>query len=180
MLKMILKIATMDSKATTNMLRNNLNNLPEAITTVKSDIELFHKYVYEYFAQLNGRGEKFNDLVPALFDTYRHVADIGFVRYMTNLDDDYHNNHNNMGDTIDVDLRTKAKEKFNILRTLKTWGSKFVADQKIIAMSSEISNLKGRLAPSSKGPQKSMSDKKRAATGGVKLKNKKSGFNKSQ
>ena len=85
-----------------------------------------------------------------------------------------------MGDITTVDLRTKAEGKFNTLRTLKTVGSKSVADQKIIAMSSEISNLKRRLALAINGPQKSRFAKKEAATGGTKLKNKKSGFNKSQ
>ena len=89
MLKTMLKIATVDSKATTKTLRNNLNHLPEAMLMVKSDIELFHKYVFENVAQLNGRGEKFDDLVQALFDAYRQVGDVEFVRYMTNLEDSY-------------------------------------------------------------------------------------------
>merc|ERR1712194_730263 len=113
---------------------------------VKSDIELFHKYVFENVAQLNGRGEKFDDLVQALFDAYRKVGDVEFVRYMTNLEDDYQNDHNDMGEISDGDLRTKAEAKFNTLRTLQTWGSKSAADHKLIAMSSEISHLKGKLA----------------------------------
>ena len=96
------------------------------------------------------------------------------------MEDDYPNNHNGMGDITDVDLRTKAEGKFNTLRTLQTWGSKSPADQKIIATSSEISTLKGRLALSSKGTQKPTFTKKGAAGSGGKLKNKKSGFSKSQ
>ena len=181
MLKTMLKIATVDSKATTKTLRNNLNHLPEAMLMVKSDIELFHKYVFENVAQLNGRGEKFDDLVQALFDAYRQVGDVEFVRYMTNLEDDYQNDHNDMGEISDGDLRTKAEAKFNTLRTLQTWGSKSAADHKLIAMSSEISHLKGKLALAGR-QYKSKSDKKGAAAagGGAKLKNKKSGFNKSQ
>ena len=84
-----------------------------------------------------------------------------------------------MGDITDVDLRTKAEGKFNTLCTLNIWGPKSAADQKIIAMSSEISNLKGRLTLSSKGSQKSKFTKKRPAASCTKLKNKKFGFNKS-
>ena len=49
-----------------------------------------------------------------------------------------------MGDITDVDLRTKAGDKFNTPYTLKTWGPKSAAKQKIIGMSSEISNLNGK------------------------------------
>lgn len=183
MLKTMLKIATVDSKATTKILRSNLNHLPEAMVMVKGDIDLFHKYVYENVAQLHGRGEKCNDLVQCLFDAYRQAPDTEFVRYMTNLEDDYQNDHNDMGDIADVDLRTKAEGKFNTLRTLKTWGAKSPADQKIIAMSSEISSLRGKLALAGKASHKPKSAKKGAAAaagGGGKVKNKKSGFNKSQ
>jgi len=177
MLKTMLKIATVDSKATTKTLRNNLNHLPEAMLMVKSDIELFHKYVFENVAQLNGRGEKFDDLVQALFDAYRQVGDVEFVRYMTNLEDDYQNDHNDMGEISDGDLRTKAEAKFNTLRTLQTWGSKSAADKKLIAMSSELSHLKGKLALAGSKQYKSKFDKKGAAGGGgAKLKNKKSGL----
>ena len=56
-------LATLDNKATSETLRNNLRELPAYAAKVKN-IDEIHTYFDVNYSQLKARGEEYNDKMP--------------------------------------------------------------------------------------------------------------------
>ena len=179
MLKVIMNIITVDSRATERQLRANMRNLPAVMRQCKYDLELFQTYVKENLSQLDSRGVKVEDELQLLFEGYKAAGDAEFVKHMQTLQDGHDYNWNGLGTMTAQRLNAMALDKYKLLK--KVWRKEVVgsAEQQIVAMNAEIgrlrdesARLKGQLKLKGKANSKG---KKKGKT-----KNKKSTSNKSK
>ena len=70
MYKIIMRLTTMDSVATNQSLRENLQALPTFAVTVQGNIDKIHKEFDKNYSQLIARGATIDDPVGILFDAY--------------------------------------------------------------------------------------------------------------
>ena len=140
--KTIMRLATIDSVATTEALRANLRELPTYAATVGGDIEKINQYFDENYSQLVARGAQIDDPVGILFDAYRTVSCPHFKTYIVRKHEMYLD-----GELVGLThehLMAMATDKFTYLKTKGLWGAKSDED-KIIAMAAELAKIKGQL-----------------------------------
>jgi hypothetical protein len=171
MYKIIMRLATIGSVATTEALWANLNNLPIYATSVNGDIDLINSYFDVNYSQILARGSTIDDPIAKLFDAYLVIPDYNFKQYIAMKQDDYHDG--NLGASFThKNLMAQATAKFIYLTTCKIWGSKSPDKECLIAM---IADLKGKLnlAPALADKRKKEGGKKDIKGGQAKVKNKK-------
>jgi hypothetical protein len=78
----IMGLATINSVATTQSLRDNLHTLGTFSATVNGDITKIHKEFDSNYQQLLARGANFDDPIGILFDAYHVVPCYNFTAYM--------------------------------------------------------------------------------------------------
>jgi hypothetical protein len=129
MYKIIMRLATINSVATTQTLCNNLQSIGTFAATVSSDINKVHSKFNKNYSQLIARGATIDNPIGILFDAYLIVPCHHFKLYIRQQHEDY----------LDVKLTTithealmmSAKHKFDWLKTKGLWGVKSPDDKKI-------------------------------------------------
>ncbi len=91
MYKIIMRLVTNDSVATTEALWANLNNLPIYAASVNGNIDLINSYFDVNYSQILARGSTVDDPIAKLFDAYLVIPDYNFKQYIAKKQDDYHN-----------------------------------------------------------------------------------------
>ena len=174
MFKTIMRLATIDSVATTEALRANLRELPTYTTTVQGDIQKIHSYFNENYSQLIARGSTIDDAVGILFDAYRVVPCQHFKTYIIRKHDAYLDGE--LHGLTHETLMAMANDKYSYLKNKGLWGVA-PAEEQLVAMAAELEKLRGHLklkpnlAKAADGTKKKDKD-------GKKTKNKKSGKDK--
>ncbi len=142
MYKVIMCLATVDSVATTQLLRDNLQNLGTFAATVKGDVDKIHAEFDKNYSQLLSQGASVDDPIQILFDAYQVVPCYNFQTYIGRQYDDYLDGKLTLTHEA---LLKMAKTKYDWLVSTKKWGAKSPDDDKIVAMAAEIKSLKGQL-----------------------------------
>jgi hypothetical protein len=177
MFKIIMRLTTMDSVATNQSLRENLQALATFAATVQGDIDKIHEEFDKNYSQLISRGATVDDPIQILFDAYEAVPCYNFKKYIENQQNDYLDGK--LTGLTHEALRKMAKSKFDWLVNKKKWGARSPDDDKIVAMAAEIHALKGQLKLAPKladlANDKGKGDGKK---GGQKKRNKKDTSNK--
>ncbi len=142
--KEIMRLTTLDTRATNKALRDNLKALPEYCIQVKGDVDKINSYFMQNLNQLLARGEGADDKEDILFATYQHVPDTEFRKYMSQKKDDYYDNINDM---VNADYRIimmKAKTKYDMLLANKDrpFGTPSDEEQQVIALKAELEQFK--------------------------------------
>ena len=88
-LKVILRLAHIDTKATVNVIRTRLSTLDTKMAELQDDIITFNEYVKTQRAALSARGETTFDLLVNLFKAYKVVGDSAFQRYIEAKENTY-------------------------------------------------------------------------------------------
>ncbi len=143
MYKIIMRLATIDSVATTQTLRNNLQLLGVYATTVSGDIDKVHNKFDKKYSQLIGRGASIDNHIGILFEAYLVVPFHNFKMYIRHQHKDYLD-----GKLTAITLKalmTSAKHKFDWIKMKELWGAKSPDDEKIVAMTAALNALKGHL-----------------------------------
>jgi hypothetical protein len=140
MYKIIMHLATIDSVATTQMLRDNLQSLGTYAATVSSDV---HSKFNKNYSQMITRGTTINDPIGILFKAYLVVPCHNFKMYICCQHEDYLDGK--LTNITHKALMTSAKRKFDWLKTKGLWGVKFPDDEKIVAMTAALNAPKGQL-----------------------------------
>jgi hypothetical protein len=137
MYKIIMRLAMINSVATTKTLCANLNHLPIYTASVNSNIDLINSYFDVNYLQIFAGGSTINDPIAKLFNAYLVMSDFNFKQHMAKKQDDYHDG--NLGPNfMHENLMAQATTKFTYLTTRKIWGSKSPGKECLIAM---IANL---------------------------------------
>jgi hypothetical protein len=143
MYKIIMRLATIDSVATTQTLRDNLQNLGMFVVTVKGDIDKINAEFDTNYSQLIARGATLDDPISILFEAYLLVPCYNFTKYMSTKHDEYLDG--NLSGLTHEAMMSMAKRKFDFLKTKGKWGAKSPDDEMIVAMAAKIHSLKGQL-----------------------------------
>jgi hypothetical protein len=137
MYKIIIRLATINSVATTQTLSNNPQLLGVYAATVSSDIDKVHNKLKQNYSQLIARGATIDDPIGILFEAYLLVPCPNFKMYICHQHEDYL--HGKLTTIPHKALTTSAKHKFNWLKTKELLGPK------IMAMTAPLIALKGQL-----------------------------------
>jgi hypothetical protein len=143
MYKVIMRLATIDSVATTQALRDNLHALGMFASTVSGNIDKINSEFDKNYSQIIARGATVDDPIGILFSAYQVVPCYHFKSYINGMHKDYLNGK--LATLTHESLVGMAKSKFNYLCTKGTWGAKSPDDDKIIAMTATFDTLKGQL-----------------------------------
>jgi hypothetical protein len=141
--KIIMRLATIDTVATTQTLRDNLNNLGVFAAMVSGDINKINGKFNKNYTQLLARGANVDNPVRLLFDAYHVVPCYNFKKYIRHHYNDYLD-----GMLINLTheaLMTSAMRKYDCLRQKGQWGAKSPDNKKIVAMDTQLNAFKGRL-----------------------------------
>jgi hypothetical protein len=142
MYKVIMRLATMDSVATTQSLKDNLQNLGTFAVTVKGDIDKNHTEFDKNYSQLLSCGASVNNPIQILFDAYQVVPCYNFQTYIGHQYEDYLDGKLTLTHEV---LLKMAKTKYDWLVSKKYWGAKSPDNEIIVAMAAKIKSLKGQL-----------------------------------
>ena len=177
MLKTIMGLATIDSVATTQSLRDNLHALGTFSATVNGDITKIHKEFDSNYQQLLARGATLDDPIGVLFDAYRVVPCYNFTSYMKRKKEAYLDGIMSLTHETLMSMATRTADR---LILTGEWGAKSPDDEKIMAMAAEIHTLKGQLKTDKKLGDKLKEGGKKTKKGDSKTKNKKKGGDKAK
>jgi hypothetical protein len=142
MYKVIMRLATIDSVATTQTLRDNLQNLSVFAATVSGDIDKINTEFNKNYSQILARGATVDDPLNILFNAYLVVPCYHFKTYMKQKHNGYLDGTLTLTHEV---LMAFAKAHFDYLKNTGQWGAKSPDDEKIVAMAAEINALKGQL-----------------------------------
>ncbi len=138
-----MRLATIYSVATTQMLHDNLQSLGMYATTVSGDIDKVHSEFNKNYSQLNARGATVDDPIGIPFEAYLVVPCHNFKTYIHRQHKDYLNGKlTNITHEAHI---TSAKCKFDWLKTKGLWGEKSPDNKKIVALTAALNTLKGQL-----------------------------------
>jgi hypothetical protein len=143
MYKIIMRLATINSVATTQMLRNNLQSLGTYAATLSGDIDKVHSKFNKNYSQLIARGATINNPIGILFEAYLVVPCHHFKSYFRQQHKDYL--EGKLTTITHKAIMTSAKRKFDWSKTKGLWGAKSPDNEKIVAMTAALNALKGQL-----------------------------------
>jgi hypothetical protein len=143
MYKIIMRLTTIDSVATPQMLRNNLQLLGTFAAMVSGDIDKIHSKFDKNYSQLIARGATVDNPIVILFNAYLMVPCHHFKLYICQQHEDYLDGK--LTTITHKALMTSAKHNFDWLKTKGLWGAKSPDNEKIVAMTAALNVLKGQL-----------------------------------
>jgi hypothetical protein len=150
LLKIIVRESHLDTNATTASIRKKLSSLDVYILTINSDITKFNVHVSLLIDSLAARGETTQDLLTNLFKGYQAATDKTFVEYIGRKLERYEE-----GEMVTPDaLMEQADNKFKLLKEGGIWNAPSEQEEKILALQSELKNLKKRKPDGGKGKPK--------------------------
>jgi len=159
--KVIMRLATIDSVATTEALRSNLRELPAYTATVNGDLPKVHTYFHQNYSQLIAHGASIDDPVGILFDAYQAIPCSGFRAYITRKHDQFLDGE--LKNLTHETLMAAANDKYTYLVNKGLWKSTSKDDY--VAMSAKLEKLKGQLKLAPKLVQKAAESGKKSAGG---------------
>ncbi len=142
MYKVIMRLATIDSIATTQTLRDNLQNLGVFDAMVNDDIDKINSEFDQNYSQIIARGATADNPIGIIFEAYSVVPCYNFTTYMKRQHDNYLDGKLTVTHEA---LMVSAKAKMDYLKLKGKWGAKSPDDEKIVAMAAKITALKGQL-----------------------------------
>ena len=149
LLKIIIRESHLDTNATTNLIRTQLSNLDEYITTIGCDIIKFNKHVKRLLEQLNACGGETHDLLTNLFKAYISVKDACFMDYVTEKLSRYEE-----GEPMEADqLITLTANKYKNMMIQNQWEAPSPHDATIQALQSKVEKLQQELKQAPKTMQ---------------------------
>jgi hypothetical protein len=158
--KKVMALATIDSVVTTKTLHSNLKEILTYCATVKGNIELLHTHFDNNHSQITARGASVDNTIDILFSAYAVIPCFEFRSYIKQKQDNYSDGSLKL---THEELILLATNKYNLLVQEGKWGTKSPDEEKIIAMQTELTALKGQftLAPNlKKAASKKPGDKK--------------------
>ena len=131
MLKVLLSIVCIETRATVSCLRNELNDLPAKMVELSSDITAFNLYINQKVDALHASGEGVEDLLNKLFRAYLACEDEAFVTYIKEKENLWEDGttHN----LVPTCLMQIAEDKYKIAKVKGKWMPPPMEDPKYVA-----------------------------------------------
>jgi hypothetical protein len=119
LLRLVLQESSIDTKATTRFLREQLSSLNALMTEKDSNVIEFNESVRGLLDSLASRGETTQDLLSNLFKGYEAASDDQFVKYILKKQDNYDEG----SDTTPDKLMLLAAQKYRTLVQAGKWNA---------------------------------------------------------
>lgn len=148
-LKILLKLAEVDTRATSAHIRKQLSQLPTYIVKkAKNDIKAFNEHAQRLLDRLAARGEKADDAILHLLDAYENTDDTNFTNWADRTRETYELN----GMEVD-DLMQAALQKYQTLVQADKWCVLSQQQREIVALRAQLNNinLKSKTTPKKSG-----------------------------
>jgi hypothetical protein len=137
--KHIMGYSNVDTLAMISLTRHLLSTLDVKMIDLNSNITDFNIYVSELHNKLAQYGATSEDTLVNLFRGYKAARDNAFCDYIKKIERDYQYGN----ETITVDqLMTKAHTAYQVEKERGNWGALSEDQQMIVAMQSELKQLK--------------------------------------
>jgi hypothetical protein len=143
MYKIIMRLATISSVATTQMLRDNLQSLGTYAATVSGNIDKVHSKFDKNYSQLIARDTTVNDPIRILFEAFLVVPCHHLKSYICHQHKYYLDGK--LTTITHEALMMLTKHNFDWLKTKRLWGAKSPDNKKIVAMTTALNALKSQL-----------------------------------
>jgi hypothetical protein len=127
MYKIIMRLATITSITTTQMLRKTLKSLGVYVATVSGNIDKVHNKFDKNYSQLIARGVIIEDPIGILFKAYLMVSYHNFKTYICHQHEDYLDGK--LTTITHEALMTSTKHKFDWLKTKQKLGGNIPRQQ---------------------------------------------------
>jgi len=138
LLKVVVGMAHVDTRATVNQIRASLGNLDKYMVRVQSNVEKFNQHVDTQVQALAARGETSDDLLVNLFKGYSYNSDSTFKDYIAKKEDAFEE-----GQDMDADqLMDFALNKYRVLVEKGVWNEPTEAQEKIVALEAALHKIR--------------------------------------
>ena len=137
LLKVIIMVSHVDTRATITSVRTKLSNLDHAMRKQNSDIEHFNDYVIGLVSKLHARGEQTQDLLVNLFKGYKACKDAEFVDYIKKKEDLYEEG----GQVSYQQLMDWSINKYKTRKESEQWCQRTTEEETIIALQAQVNSL---------------------------------------
>jgi len=144
LLKVIIMVSHVDTRATITSVRTKLSSLDHAMREQDSDIEAFNDYVLGLVSKLHARGEQTQDLLVNLFKGYKACKDAEFVDYIKKKEDLYEEG----GEVSYQQLMDWSINKYKTRKESEQWCQRTTEEETIIALQAQVNNLMVQKKPS--------------------------------
>ena len=147
--KVLMRLATIDSAATTESLRAKLRELYMLASSLNYDLPKLHSMYHQYYSQLVARGASVDDPIGILFNIYLSINCAEFRTYIQRKHDMYYDGE--LPSLTHETLMASANDKYTYLVNKGLWCQE--KDSSVVALAAEVERLKGqlKLAPKLKG-----------------------------
>jgi hypothetical protein len=145
-----MRLATIDSVATTESLRTSLRELKDMVPSLNYDLPKIQTLYHQYYSQLIARGATVDDPIGILFGIYLAINCTKFQAYIQRKHDMYYDGE--LTGLTHETLMASANDKYTHLVSTGEWRPQQSADPTVIALTAELEKLKGqfKLAPNLK------------------------------
>ncbi|CAB9513065.1 unknown protein [Seminavis robusta] len=157
MLYELIKMVSVETKATVSLITKKLNNMDVLMEKVKSNVEEFNTLVDDLVAQLEARSATVPPMMENLFEGYANCSDRIFTQYMFTKQEVYEDG------TIELEypaLMKMALERYKTLVSKDQWMKKSEDQMEIIALKAEVISLKAEKQPSTSAKSAPKKDQK--------------------
>jgi hypothetical protein len=137
LLKIIIKKAHVDTRATVSFIRTALSSLETKMMALDSNISKFNAYVETQVIALEARGETTTDLLVNVFKGYETAQDSEFALFIKHKKDAYDEG----GDIIVTSLMDATENKFKTRVVIKTWSAPTKEQEQILALTAQVHQL---------------------------------------
>ncbi len=139
MLRTLISVASVETRATIGSVRTALKNLPSLMHEVDSDITEFNTRVGHCIDKLNANDHTCEDLLTHLFEGHQTATDETFVKHIRAKEDDWED-----GTIVTLEapaLMRLAEEKFKTMKLKKLWNGTTKEEANIVAMKAEAQEM---------------------------------------
>lgn len=143
LLKQIIVLSYIDTRATTAHIRDTLVDMPKTLLSLNGNITAFNKWVREQVGKLTARGATAPDLLAYLWKTYKQAPDKEFVSYIKDLRNQYDDGRS---DYTSEDLMVLAENKYKAIVQNEEWGQPSEEQAEIVALTSKIDVLEKQIS----------------------------------
>jgi hypothetical protein len=154
LLKVVVMVAHVDTRATVTQVRTKLSSLDKTIKDMDSDIAKFNDHVLTLATKLQSRaGEATHDLLVNLFKGYKACKDAEFVDYIKKKEDFYEEG----GDVSYEQLMDWALNKYRARVENEQWCQRITEEETIIALHTQVKKLLSSARADKKGGKEGQS-----------------------
>jgi hypothetical protein len=167
LLKVIINLTYLDTRATTSHIRDTLVSASEKLALLNGNIETFNNWVREQTGKLTARGETCQDLLIYLFHAYSSAPDQVFKDYIKDRRNEYKDGTRNM---TSEGLMLLADNKYHARVQSSEWAKPSGEQEEIVALQAKIAGISKMMqqkkkpkatTPKPKGPGKGKQEQKK-------------------